>query len=50
MSVLVATTTAVRTFSGPLVSFALAGCDSGHDVRVAAPASFRAAVEQAGLP
>jgi UDP:flavonoid glycosyltransferase YjiC (YdhE family) len=49
MRVLVATTAGSGHF-GPLVPFALACRDSGHDVRVAAPASFRAAVEQAGLP
>jgi hypothetical protein len=36
--------------AGALVSFAPAGRDSGGDVRVAALASFRAAVAQAGLP
>jgi UDP:flavonoid glycosyltransferase YjiC (YdhE family) len=35
---------------GPLVPLALADRDSGYDVRVAALASFRATVAQAGLP
>lgn len=48
MRVLVATTAGAGHF-GPLVPFAQACAGAGHEVGVAAPASFGAAVEQAGL-
>jgi UDP:flavonoid glycosyltransferase YjiC (YdhE family) len=43
-------TTAGSGCLGPLVPLARAGRDSGYDVRVAALASIRATVAQAGLP
>jgi len=46
--VLVATTAGAGHF-GPLVPFAAACRDSGHEVRVAAPASFASAVQRAGF-
>lgn len=46
MRVLVATTAGAGHF-GPLVPFAAACRDAGHEVRVAAPASFASAVQQA---
>jgi hypothetical protein len=42
-------TTANDGHFGPLVPFARACADAGHEVRVAAPASFAAAVERAGF-
>lgn len=42
-------TTAGAGHFGPMVPFARACRDAGHDVRVAAPASFAAAVAAAGL-
>jgi hypothetical protein len=48
MRVLVATTAGSGHF-GPLVPFARALADLGHDVVVVAPASFAAAVERAGF-
>jgi UDP:flavonoid glycosyltransferase YjiC (YdhE family) len=48
MRVLVATTAGEGHF-GPIVPFATALRDAGHEVRVAAPASFAAAVQRAGL-
>ncbi|MGI8684883.1 MAG: glycosyltransferase, partial [Acidimicrobiales bacterium] len=48
MRVLVATTAGSGHF-GPLVPFARALVDRGHDVVVAAPASFAAAVDRAGF-
>src|ERR1700712_1960421 len=48
MRVLVATTAGAGHF-GPLVPFARAFADSGHEVHVAAPASFRTSVESAGF-
>lgn len=49
MRVLVASTAATGHF-GPLVPFARALLDAGHEVAVAAPASFAAQVADAGLP
>jgi UDP:flavonoid glycosyltransferase YjiC (YdhE family) len=49
MRVLAATTAGAGHFAG-LLPFARACARAGHDVRVAAPASFAAAVEGAGLP
>lgn len=48
MRVLCATTANDGHF-GPLVPFARACADAGHEVRVAAPASYAAAVERAGF-
>ena len=48
MRVLFSTTAGSGHF-GPLVPFATACRDAGHDVKVAAPASFAAAVAAAGL-
>ncbi len=48
MRVLFSTTAGVGHF-GPLVPFAHACVEMGHDVRVAAPESFRASVADAGL-
>lgn len=48
MRVLFSTTAGSGHF-GPLVPFAKACCDAGHEVKVAAPASFAAAVTAAGL-
>ena len=48
MRVLVATTAGAGHFAG-LVPFARACVDAGHEVRVAAPASFAGDVERAGL-
>ncbi len=48
MRVLVATTAGAGHFA-PLVPFARACVESGHEVRVAAPASFAGAVGQAGF-
>ena len=48
MRVLVATTAGAGHF-GPLMPFARALLNTGHDVVVAAPASFAAAVERAGF-
>ncbi len=48
MRILVATTAGAALF-GPLVPFAQALQASGHEVRVAAPASFGEAVGGAGL-
>jgi len=48
MRVLVSTTAGSGHF-GPLVPFAAACRDAGHDVRVAAPASFASAVTRAGF-
>lgn len=49
MRVLVSTTAGSGHF-GPLVPFASALQSAGHDVAVAAPASFWASVERAGFP
>ncbi len=49
MRVLVSTTAGAGHF-GPLLPFATAFRRAGHEVLVAAPDSFRAAVEQAGFP
>lgn len=49
MRVLLATTANAGHF-GPMVPFARACLRAGHEVLVAAPASFAAAVRQAGLP
>jgi UDP:flavonoid glycosyltransferase YjiC (YdhE family) len=49
MRVLVSTTAGSGHF-GPLVPFATALRDAGHDVAVAAPASFGSAVEASGFP
>ena len=48
MRILVATTAGAGHFA-PLVPFAAACRDGGHEVRVAAPASFAAAVRNAGF-
>ena len=48
MRVLVATTAGAGHFA-PLVPFAVACVAAGHEVRVAAPESFRDTVERAGL-
>src|SRR5262245_20406156 len=48
MRVLVATTANDGHF-GPLLPFARASAAAGHEVRVAAPASYAAAVERAGF-
>src|SRR5205085_2492866 len=48
MRVLVSTTAGAGHL-GPLVPFARALVDAGHEVVVAAPASFAAAVEKAGF-
>src|SRR4051812_36515128 len=48
MRVLVATTAGAGHF-GPLVPFARTLVGAGHEVRVAAPASFRSSVESTGL-
>jgi len=48
VKVLVATTAGAGHF-GPLVPFAAACRDSGHEVRVAAPASFASTVQRAGF-
>jgi UDP:flavonoid glycosyltransferase YjiC (YdhE family) len=48
MRVLVATTAGAGHFA-PLVPFARACAEAGHEVRVAAPESFSRTVEQAGL-
>ena len=44
-----ASTTAGSGHFGPLIPFCVACRDAGHDVRVAAPASFASAVEGAGF-
>ena len=49
MRVLAATTAGPGHFAG-LLPFALACARAGHEVRVAAPASFARAVHRAGLP
>ena len=43
-------TTANDTHFGPLVPFARACAQAGHEVRVAAPSSYAAAVQAAGFP
>src|SRR5215204_6302916 len=48
MRVLVATTAGEGHF-GPVVPFAIALRDAGHEVRVAAPESFEASVRRTGL-
>jgi UDP:flavonoid glycosyltransferase YjiC (YdhE family) len=48
MRVLVSTTAGSSHF-GPLIPFCVACRDSGHEVRVAAPASFAGAVAEAGF-
>lgn len=48
MRVLFSTTAGSGHF-GPLIPFAKACCDTGHEVKVAAPASFSATVTGAGL-